>query len=192
VGQIVGRVLHMRGIPFTALDRSPDQIEVVRRFGGKVYFGNPARVDVLRAAGAGEAKLLVIALDDTEEALTLADLAARHFPNLTVLARARNRRHAHLLMDRNVAGVVRETFFSSLRLSELAMAELGVPAEEAERVIRVFREHDENQLRASHAIYLDENRLIQSAREAAQELAELLEADRRPETEVSMAHPRPD
>ena len=121
VGQIVGRVLHMQGIPFTALDKSSEQIEVVRRFGGKVYFGNPAREDVLRAAGAGGAKLLVIALDDTEEALVLADMVGRHFPHLVVLARARNRRHAHLLMDRNVTRIVRETFFSSLRLSELAM-----------------------------------------------------------------------
>ena len=189
VGQIVGRVLHMRGIPFTALDKSSEQIEVVRRFGGKVYFGNPAREDVLRAAGAGRAKLLVIALDDTEEALALADMVGRHFPHLIVLARARNRRHAHLLMDRNITRIVRETFFSSLRLSEIAMEELGVSAEEVERTVRVFREHDEHQLRASHAIYLDETRLIQSAREAAQELAELLEADRQPETEVSLARP---
>jgi len=142
---------------------------------------------VLRAAGAGQAKLLVVALDDTEEALALADMAGRHFPHLVVLARARNRRHAHLLMDRGITRIVRETFFSSLRLSEMAMEELGVPAAEIERTVRVFREHDERQLRASHAIYLDETRLIQSAREAAQELAELLEADRQPETEVSAA-----
>src|SRR3712207_4752319 len=179
VGQIVGRVLHMQGIPFTALDKSSEQIEVVRRFGGKVYFGNPAREDVLRAAGAGRAKLLVVALDDTEEALPLADMAGRHSPRLVVLAGARNRRHAHLLMDRGITRIVRETFFSSLRLSEMAMEELGVPAEEIERAVRVFREHDERQLRASHAIYLDETRLIQSAREAAQELAGLLEAEDR-------------
>jgi voltage-gated potassium channel Kch len=189
VGQIVGRVLHMRGIPFTALDKSSEQIEVVRRFGGKVYFGNPAREDVLRAAGAGGAKLLVVALDDTEEALALADMAGRQFPHLVVLARARNRRHAHLLMDRNVTRIVRETFFSSLRLSEMAMEELGVPAAEIERTVRVFREHDERQLRASHAIYLDETRLIQSAREAALELAELLEVDRRQEAEALVARP---
>ena len=189
VGQIVGRVLHMRGIPFTALDKSSEQIEVVRRFGGKVYFGNPVREDVLRAAGAGQAKLLVVALDDTEEALALADMAGRQFPHLVVLARARNRRHAHLLMDHGITRIVRETFFSSLRLSEMAMEELGVPTEEIERSVRVFGEHDEHQLRASHAIYLDETRLIQSAREAAQELAELLEADRQPETEVSAARP---
>ncbi|SDC95425.1 monovalent cation:proton antiporter-2 (CPA2) family protein [Belnapia rosea] len=182
IGQIVSRVLHMQRIPFVALDKSSEQIEVVRRFGGKVYFGNPVREDVLRAAGAEQAKLLVIALDDTEEALALAEMAGRHFPHLVILARARNRRHAHLLMDRNVTRIVRETFFSSLKLSEMAMEALGIPPDEIERAIRVFREHDERQLRMSHAIYMDEDRLIQSTREAAQELAELLEADRKPAT----------
>jgi CPA2 family monovalent cation:H+ antiporter-2/glutathione-regulated potassium-efflux system protein KefB len=189
VGQIIGRVLRMQGIPFTALDKDSEQIEVVRRFGGKVYFGNPTREDVLRAAGAGGARLLVIALEDTEDALSVADLAARHFPHLVILARARDRRHAHLLMDRNITRIVRETFFSSLRMSEMAMQELGVPAEEVDRVLRLFREHDEQQLQSSHAIYLDETRLIQSTREAAQELADLLEADRRSEAEA--AQPRP-
>jgi glutathione-regulated potassium-efflux system ancillary protein KefC len=131
----------------------------------------------------------VITLDDTEEALALADMVGRQFPDLVVLARARNRRHAHLLMDRDVTRIVRETFFSSLRLSEMAMEELGMPAEEIERAVRVFREHDEHQLRASHAIYLDETRRIQSAREAAQELAELLETDRQTETEAAAARP---
>ena len=131
----------------------------------------------------------MITLDDTEEALALADMVGRQFPDLVVLARARNRRHAHLLMDRDVTRIVRETFFSSLRLSEMAMEELGMPAEEIERAVRVFREHDEHQLRASHAIYLDETRRIQSAREAAQELAELLETDRQTETEVAAARP---
>ena len=131
----------------------------------------------------------MITLDDTEEALALADMVGRQFPDLVVLARARNRRHAHLLMDRDVTRIVRETFFSSLRLSEMAMEELGVPAEEIERAVRVFREHDEHQLRASHAIYLDETRLIQSAREAALELEELLESDRRQEAEALVARP---
>ncbi len=92
-------------------------------------------------------------------------------------------------MDHGITRIVRETFFSSLRLSEMAMEELGVAAEEIERTVRVFREHDEHQLRASHAIYLDETRLIQSAREAALELADLLEADRRQEAEVSVVRP---
>ena len=179
VGQVVGRLLRLRGIPFTALDKDPDQVEVVRRFGNKVYYGDPARPDLLRAAGAESARLLVVALDDTEETLKVVDVAKRTFPRLKIMARARNRRHAHLLMDREIEGIVRETFYSSLRLSEMVLETLGVPPSEARRAVELFREHDERTLIASHAFYTDERQLIQSTKQAAAELAELFEADRR-------------
>jgi monovalent cation:proton antiporter-2 (CPA2) family protein len=110
-GQIVGRVLRMHGIEFTALERNPGQVEVVRRFGNKVYFGDPTRADVLRAAGAEQAKLIVVTLDDPSGVLRTVDVVKRTFPNLAILARARNRWYAHLLMDRDVDGQVRETFY---------------------------------------------------------------------------------
>ena len=100
MGQIVGRVLRMHNIPFTALERDPGQVDVVRRFGNKVYFGDPTRLDVLRSAGAEQARLLVVALDHMEDVLHTVEVAKRNFPHLTILSRARNRRHAHLLMDR--------------------------------------------------------------------------------------------
>ena len=177
-GQIIGRVLGMQGVPFTALDYSSDQVQVVRRFGGKVYFGNPAREDVMRAAGAGAAKLLVVALDDMDNALRVVEVAHRHFPHLRILARARNRRHAHLLMDRGVTEIVRETFFSSLRMSEMVLQSLDVPPEAAHRAIELFREHDEQTLLETHAVAHDEQQLIQSTQQAVQELQFLFEADR--------------
>ncbi len=178
VGQIVGRVLRMQGIAFTALDRSPEQIQVVRRFGNKVYFGNPAREEVMRSAGAEQARVLVVALDGMDETLQVVDLAKRHFPNLAIYARARNRRHAHLLMDRGVAGIVRETFLSSLKLSEMVLGKLDIPAADARRAIEIFREYDERALIETHAIAHDESQLIQSAQQASEELQELFEADR--------------
>ncbi|MEO8715445.1 MAG: NAD-binding protein, partial [Acetobacteraceae bacterium] len=178
VGQIVGRVLRMQGIAFTALDKSPEQVQVVRRFGSKVYFGNPAREELLRAAGAESARVLVVALDDMDETLQVVDLAKRHFPRLAILARARNRRHAHLLMDRGVTGIVRETFLSSLRLTEMAMGELGVAPDDAHRAIELFRVYDERNLVETHAIAHDETQMIQSTQQASQELSELFEADR--------------
>ena len=177
MGQIVGRVLHMQRIPFTALDKSSEQIEVVRRFGGKVYFGNPAREDVLRACGAETARILVVASDDMEESLKVVDMAKRHFPDLVVLARARNRRHAHLLMDRGVTGIVRETFFSSLKLTGMVLGALDLPADAAQRAIKLFCEHDEQNLVETQAIAHDESQLIQSTQQAAEELLELFEAD---------------
>ena len=177
VGQIVGRVLRMQAIPFIALEKDATQIEVLRRFGAKVYFGNPARPDLLRAAGAERAKLLVVALEDVDEILEVVDIARRTFPNLRILARARNRRHAHLLMDRGIAGQVRETFHSSLRLTEMTLIELGKSAAEAERAVNLFRAHDEKNLVETHAYYDDERRLMQNAQEQAAELTGLFEAD---------------
>ncbi|CAH2604073.1 Glutathione-regulated potassium-efflux system protein KefB [Rhodovastum atsumiense] len=178
VGQIVGRVLRMQGIRFTALERDPGQVEVVRRFGMKVYFGDPSRPDLLRAAGAETARVLVVALDDMEEALRVVEMARRTFPKLTILSRARNRRHVHLLMDRGIDGIVRDTFHSSLHLSELVLRAMDVPATRASRAVKLFRAHDERLLLQTHAIYRDEKALIQSTQQAAQELLDLFEADR--------------
>jgi monovalent cation:proton antiporter-2 (CPA2) family protein len=178
MGQIVGRVLAMSNIAFTALERDPGQVDVVRRFGNKVYYGDGARPDVLRAAGADQAKLLVVAFDDTDRTLRTVETAKRNHPNLMVLARARNRFQAHLLMDRDVDGLVRDTYFSSLRLAELTLTALGQTAEAASRAVGLFREHDEANLLATHAFYRDEAQVIQSAQQAAEELNELFEADR--------------
>jgi monovalent cation:proton antiporter-2 (CPA2) family protein len=178
VGQVVGRILRMQNIPFTALEKDAAQVEVVRRFGTKVYYGNPARDDVLRSAGAETAKVLVVALDDMDESVRVAEMAKRHFPHLAIFARARNRRHAHHLMDLGLAGIVRETFFSSLRVSELVLEALGTPTETAQRAIDLFRDYDERALAETRAIAGDEQQLIQSAQQAAQELTDLFEADR--------------
>jgi monovalent cation:proton antiporter-2 (CPA2) family protein len=177
MGQIVGRVLRMHGIAFTALERDPGQVDVVRRFGNNVYYGDAARPDVLRAAGADHAKVLIVALDDVDRNLRTVEIAKRNHPNLTVLARARNRHHAHLLMDRDVDGLVRDTFHSSLRLAELSLTALGVTPEAAARAITLFQNHDETNLIAAHAIYRDEAQLIQSGQQAAEELTALFEAD---------------
>jgi CPA2 family monovalent cation:H+ antiporter-2/glutathione-regulated potassium-efflux system protein KefB len=177
VGQVVGRILRMQGIDFTALEKDSAQVEVVRRFGNKVFFGNPGRAEVLRAAGAETAKVLVIALDDMDEALAVAEMARRQFRHLKIYARARNRRHAHALMGVGLDGIIRETFFSSLNLTEMVLSALDVAPEQAHRAIELFREHDERQLIETQAIAGDEQKLIQSTQQAAQELMELFESD---------------
>jgi voltage-gated potassium channel Kch len=176
-GQIIGRVLRMYGISFTALERDPGQVDVVRRFGNKVYFGDPTRADLLRSAGAERAKLLVVVLDDMEAVLRVVEVAKRSFPQLKIIARARNRRHAHLLMDRGVDGLVRDTFYSSLKMAEDSLIALGISAENAARSIALFRDHDERNLLETHAIYRDEKQLIQSSQQSTEELTALFEAD---------------
>ncbi len=178
VGQIVGRVLRTQGIAFTALEKDPGQVEVIRRFGARIFYGDPSRPELLRAAGAETARLLVVAIEKTEDSLRIVEIARRTFPDLRIIARARNRRHAHLLMDRGIEVIVRDTFHSSLRLADDALRMMGVPAEQAARTVALFQAHDEKLLAETHAIYHDEQQMIQTTQQAAEELRGLFEADR--------------
>ena len=178
-GQVVARVLRARRIRFTALEVSQAQVDFVRRFGNKLYYGDASRLDMLRAAGAEQAKVLVIAVDDVEASVQIAVLARRHFPRLRVLARARNRQHAFRLMDAGVTQIWRETLASSLELAESALVVLGTPAETAASQVRRFRAHDEETLRAQAAVKDDETKLIATAQASSQQLERLFEADER-------------
>jgi len=176
-GQVVGRVLKSRGIAFNALDAEPDNLETVRRYGYLAYFGDATRLDLLRAVGADQAKVIVLALPDPEQVVRIAELARTYFPQAKVFARARNRRIAHRLMDVGVDDFVRETFLSSLRLTELVLKGLDMSGEQAARTVAAFRQRDEQMLVDQHAFYQDETRLIQTSAEAAEELRTLFEAD---------------
>jgi len=179
VGQIVGRLLRVKGQSFTALEIDSSQVDVVRRYGSKVYFGDAGRLDLLRAAGADRAKLLVLAIDDIEASVRTAETVIRNFPHLTIIARARNRRHAHRLMDLGITHIFRETLFSSLAMSGRVLEMLGFDQEEVRRGIDTFRERDKRLLDEQHAIHHDEERLIQSAKDTARELESLLRNDSR-------------
>ena len=180
VGQIVGRVLRMHGIAFTALERDPGQVDVVRRFGSKVYYGDPTRADVLRAAGAETAKLLVVVLDDMEAVLRTVDVAKRTFPGLARSWRGRATGGTRiLLMDRGVDGLVRDTFHSSLELAENgADRAWGSTGRGGALRWRCSAIMTRSTLVASHAIYRDETQVIQTTQDAAAELESLFEADR--------------
>jgi CPA2 family monovalent cation:H+ antiporter-2/glutathione-regulated potassium-efflux system protein KefB len=176
-GQIVGRVLLSRGIAFNALDAEPDTVEQVRRFGYLAYYGDSTRLDLLQAVGADKAKVVVIALPDAAEVLKVAALVREHFPSVKIIARARNRRTAHLLMDIGVNEQVRETFFSSLKMTEMVLRGLDFSEDEARRTVSTFRERDEQMLIDQHAFYDDEVQLIQTSAQAADELRRLFDAD---------------
>jgi len=176
VGQIVGRMLTLRHIPFTALERSPEQVDIVRRFGNRVYYGEPARLDLLRAAHADKAKMFVLAIDNAEDSLKIAQVVRRHFPQLDIYATARDRFHALRLLDVGVKYFVRETFHSSLKLSEVVLQGLGDSQERAMETVSVFAAFDEELLQKQQAVQHDESKLIQSAKEARAELQSLLES----------------
>ncbi|MBB4211418.1 Kef-type potassium/proton antiporter (CPA2 family) [Rhodothalassium salexigens DSM 2132] len=177
VGQIVARVLRGRGIAFTALEERLDQVEMARRFGSKVYFGDAGRLDLLEAAGADRAKLFVLAVEDVEQSLRIADTVRTHYPDLPILARARNRDHVYRLMDRGVAVIERETFHSSLRLATATLTRLGLSDDEALSIVERFRRHDENRLYLAHATYKDEQKLIELAKREVAVLSQLLQDD---------------
>jgi glutathione-regulated potassium-efflux system protein KefB len=178
VGQIVARVLAAQQIPHTVLEPSVDQVDFSRRFGNTIYYGDPSRPELLRAARADRAQVLVVAIDDPELSVRTARIAKRLFPHLKVLTRARNRQHVFKLMDLGVDCVVRETFHSSLLLTRRTLEGLGLDEATAAARVERFREHDEAMLREQYLIHDDESALIQSAGEARAELARLFEADR--------------
>ena len=177
VGQIVSRLLRVSGIPFTALESSYQQVDFVRRFGAKVYYGDASRIELLHAARAAEAKLFVLAIDDVEASVRTAAVVRRHFPDLPIIARARNRVHYFHLRDLGIQSIFRDTFPSSLEMGRLALLRLGISPATTERTVGLFRRHDEEQLDAQFAFHHDEAALIQSTQEAAAQLRELFEAD---------------
>ncbi len=179
VGQIVGRLLRIIGRPFTALESDAEQLDIVRRYGATVHYGDASRLDLLRAAGAEHAQVFVLAISDLEQSMRVAEAVTTHFPHLKIIARARNRRHAHKLMDLGIEHIFRETLLSSLAMSELVLRDLGYSDAEAKRLIDTFCERDTKLLFEQHAIHDSEEKLIQSVKDSADELESLLRVDAR-------------
>lgn len=177
-GQIVGRMLHVLGVPATVLDHDPDNIEVVRRFGYKVFYGDATRLDLLEAAGAARARLLVVAIDQVEDSLKLVDLARTHFPNLRLVVRARNVRHWLELASRGINTAERETFESALRSGRQALEVLGMPPYEARELADTFRRANLATLNAMRPHFQDQEKLVDLARSGLNELEENLRRDR--------------
>ncbi|MBM4205448.1 MAG: glutathione-regulated potassium-efflux system protein KefB [Gammaproteobacteria bacterium] len=177
IGQIVGRVLGMRHIPFMALDANPGHVDFLRQFGNEVYFGDATRLDSLRAAGLGTAKALVLTIEDIEASVKIAETVRKQWPDVMILARARNRHHEMFLREVGVHYVIRETLLSSLELSEVLLMHLGVNPATAREEITAFRLHDEEMLERQAAVVHDESAFRQTSMEAEAELRGLFTED---------------
>ncbi len=186
-GQIVGRLLHANNIGTTVLDYKPSQIDMVRKFGYKVFYGDASRIDLLHSAGASEAKLFILAIDDKEKALEIAETVKKHFPNLEVLARSFDRRHTYELMNLGVRVIQRETFNSALELGTSALRHLGFHGYQAHRAALTFKHHDEKTLIDLHEHWGDEKTFILQTQERNQDLIDLLSSDEE-EWEENMDH----
>jgi monovalent cation:proton antiporter-2 (CPA2) family protein len=180
-GQIFGRLFRAQGIPFTAIDHDPDQIELLRKFGNKVYYGDCSREDILEAAGAKSAKLLILAIDDPEISVKTAELIKDKFPHLKIFARARNRQHAFELMDLGLTKIKREVFDSSLNFVGEALIELGMSKSESERIIEKFKVHDEHLIQEQYKHKDNEKSMINVSQLAIQQLEQVLQSDSKKE-----------
>ena len=176
-GQIVARVLRARRIPFTALDSSVAQVDFVRRFGAQIYYGDAGRLDILRAAQADKALAFVLAIDNVDASLRVAEMVRQHFPDLPIYARARDRIHVHKLMDLGVTIIERETFLSALELTRRLLRGLGLSEAETKRLLATFKRQDEKRLYDDYKYYTDLEKVRANAQTAAVELEELFARD---------------
>lgn len=176
-GQITGRLLQANGFRSTVLDSDIEQIEVLRKFGRPVHYGDATRLDLLRAAGAERAKMLVVAIDDQEKAVELVETAKKAFPNLIVLARAFDRRHAYDLLRNGADAIERETFEGALALGVTALRKLGFRAHRAHRAGDYFRHHDLRSFEELAPMWGQEENYILAARDSQQTMERLLAKD---------------
>jgi monovalent cation:proton antiporter-2 (CPA2) family protein len=176
-GATVGRLLRANGIDTTVLDIDSDRVDLLRKLGMKVYYGDASRHDLLEIAGAGRAKLLVLALDSSEKTLELVHTVKKHFPQLTILARAFGWEDAHDLIEAGVTHVYREALDTSLRMGTDAMRLLGFRAYQAHRAAQTFLRHDEESLRELTNRRSDRTMYINVARQRIEDLEQMLMAD---------------
>jgi monovalent cation:proton antiporter-2 (CPA2) family protein len=176
-GQIVARVLTANNFRVSTLDVSVEQIALLRRFGRRVYYGDAGRLDLLRAAGIETAQILVVAIDDREKALEIVEAAKAAFPQVKIMARAFDRRHAYELLDKGADIVERETFEGGLALAAESLRALGWRAYRAERAARLFRRHDERLFHALRHLWGDEEKYTVATRESSPRMDDLLRAD---------------
>lgn len=176
-GQVFGRVLRAQGIPFVAIDHDPQQIELVRRFGNKVYYGDVSRLDLLHAAGIKHAKYFILAIDDVQVSTETARVIQENFPHIKLFARARNRGHAFDLMDLKVPFIKREVFDSSVYFVEELLVAMGFEKEKASVLVQRFKRHDELMVLEQYKVRADDSALISVSKQSVIQLAQVFHED---------------
>ena len=177
-GQVSGRILAANKIPFTALDKDAEHIEFVRQFGNKVFFGDACRLDLLVAAGIEHAKVILVAVDDEDDALKIAALVREHFPDVKIIARARNRYTVVQLYNLGIQTNVREVFAGGLEAAKMLLQAYGVSETQAKVLINIFAAHDKSLLESTMMQNMDFDQLIAVSKQGRQELQNLFEEDK--------------
>ena len=176
-GQVIGRFLIGQGVQVTVLEKDPEQIELLRKYGYKAYFGDASRPEVLRSAGIEHARVLIVAVDEIDASLSIIRHVKQEYPGLTIFARAHNRQHAFDLHQLGVQQYKRELFESSLMLASSIMQWLGQAPEQAAAKAAQFREYDEETLSESFRFFEDEPALVSYTKTRRGELERILQSD---------------
>ncbi len=183
-GQIVARVLIAQGFTCTVLDHDAEMIEAARRFGYRVFYGDASRLDLLRTAGAAQARVMVVAVDGIEQSLEIVDLVREYFPQLQIVVRARDVTHWNQLRDRGVMLVQRELFESSLCSARSVLELMGLSAEAADHSTQVFRQHNLALFEQLHPHYKDSAKLISVVKQGRLQLEEQMSTERAQATSI--------
>ena len=191
-GQIIGRLLSSQGYHLSILDHSPSQIELLKRFGNKVFYGDAARGDLLAASGAEEAQMLVIAIDDADKIIEIALFAQKHYPNLQIVARAIDRHHAYELMRIGVKTLRRETFESALSLGVSALELLGNSPESAKRAGKLFCEHDKESMHVLSEVWGDDHSYGVAVKQRMELLKQVLVSDEEEQRKIQTCQKQPE
>lgn len=176
-GNIIGRFLRAHGIKTTILDIDSNRVDFLRKMGFKVYYGDASRYDILLAAGAAEAKMIIIAMDDAEKRLQMIETIKKHFPDLQMLVRSSTREDTYDQMNAGILHIYRETIDTSLRMGVDALKILGHRAYSAQRAARTFFRYDEQKLKDLSKVRNNEKEYINQAREYIEELEAIIQAD---------------
>jgi monovalent cation:proton antiporter-2 (CPA2) family protein len=181
-GMTIGRLLRAQGFRCTVLDHDSEQVEVLRKFGFSVFYGDALRLDLLEAAGAKEAKIIIIAIDEPDKINQLIAICKHDYPHLKILSRAFDRAHAYEVLRNGVDHVYREVIGSSLYLARDALVALGKTDAEATRITELFRQHDERFLRKAAELKDDQTKLIDLAKQSRAEIANVFAGDETEQT----------
>ena len=177
VGSTIGRFLQANDVNATYLDLDPDNVDLLRKLGLKVFYGDASRYDLLHAAGAGEADLLIIAVDEPEKTLEIVETVKKHFPKLKMIARTQSWRDSQDIIDAGVDDIYRETLDSSLRMAVDALSILGFRKYQTHRSVKTFRKFDETTLRELGQMRDNKEELIRGARQSIEDSEKLLLAE---------------
>ncbi|HMY98994.1 MAG TPA: glutathione-regulated potassium-efflux system protein KefC [Burkholderiaceae bacterium] len=177
-GQIIGRLLYANGLKATILEHDADQVAVVRRFGFTAYYGDSTRLDLLRTAGAAQARVIVVAVDDVDQSLAIVDLVRAHFPQATLVVRARNLQHHYALRERGVEHIERETFESALASGRSVLTALGWEPHRAWQLAMRFRRLNQAIIERTWPHRQDSQKLVAIAKQGSQQLEELFAEER--------------